>query len=100
MAGVASLGRAGQGRAGHGRHKIITHTLEQNMSRQDDFENEFPLLYQRLVESNTPKLVFLSGTLKERINDILEPLGYPVVRGGDPLDQTLADIERFLEAQS
>ena len=69
------------------------------MSKIDDFKNEFPLLYQRLVESNTPKLVFISGTLKERINDIMAPLGYPAVRGGDPLDQTLADIEQFLEAR-
>ena len=70
------------------------------MSKQDDFENEYPLLYKRLVDSNTPRLVFVSGTLKERINDIMAPLGYPTVRGGDPLDQTLADIEQFLEAQS
>lgn len=70
------------------------------MSKQDDFENEYPLLYKRLVDSNTPKLVFISGTLKDRINDIMDPLGYPTVRGGDPLDKTLADIEQFLEARS
>lgn len=70
------------------------------MSKTDDFQNEFPLLYKRLAETNTPKLTFVSGTLKSRINEIMEPLGFRRIRGGDLLDQTLAEVEQFLEAQS
>jgi len=70
------------------------------MSKIDDFKNEYPLLYQRLAETNTPKLTFIAGTMKDRINEIMEPLGFRRIRGGDLLDQTLADVERFLEAQS
>lgn len=70
------------------------------MSKTDDFKGEFPLLYQRLVDSNTPGLVFLAGTLRGRINEVMEPLGFPKVLARDPPDQTLSSIEQFLEARS
>ena len=70
------------------------------MEKIEAFKNEFPLLYKRLVEAETPKLEFVAGGLKDTLNEIMEPLGYPPVRGRDRLDRSLVDIERFLESQS
>lgn len=69
------------------------------MNRKDDLENEFPLLHKRLVASHKPGAVFITS-LRERINEVMVPLGCPEMHAEDPPEQALDRIEKFLVARS
>lgn len=62
--------------------------------------SEYPLLFDELRNSNTPDKTLISGDLLGRLNDIMQPKGFRLIRGGDALERTLSEIETFLENEA
>ena len=62
--------------------------------------DEYPLPFDELRNSNTPDETLISVDLLGLLNDIMQPKGFRLIRGGDPFEKTLNQIETFLENEA